>query len=192
MCAQPFLRLLVHVHTCSMCSNHIRMNTCPHRQQSHFTAIHGKNKTIQFRLSNLLRWQSTPSATNALLDPERHDMVATLAEVTGSIALQSMCNQMMSDPTTVHRILNDRPLVNTKSIDISKLANLPSNTFGYHYAKFLQTHKFNPNHRAAVCVACKYGFSINDLVTLIQLLIHTEANLRETDYTVLSKFLCRY
>ena len=146
MCAQPFLRLLVHVHTCSMCSNHIRMNTCPHRQQSHFTAIHGKNKTIQFRLSNLLRWQSTPSATNALLDPERHDMVATLAEVTGSIALQSMCNQMMSDPTTVHRILNDRPLVNTKSIDISKLANLPSNTFGYHYAKFLQTHQFNPNH----------------------------------------------
>jgi hypothetical protein len=30
-------------------------------------------------------------------------------------------------------------------------------------------------------VACKYGFSMNDLVTLIQLLIHTEANLRETD-----------
>jgi ubiquinone biosynthesis protein Coq4 len=52
-------------------------------------------------------------------------MVATLAEVTGSIALQSMCNQMMSDPTG-QRILNDRSLVNTQSIDISKLANLPA------------------------------------------------------------------
>ena len=39
-------------------------------------------------------------------------------------------------------------------------------------------------------VACKYGFSINDLVTLIELLIHTEANRRETEYTVLSNFLC--
>jgi len=38
----------------------------------------------------------------------------------------------------------------------------------------------------------RVGFSINDLVTLIELLIHTEANRRETEYTVLSKFLCRY
>jgi hypothetical protein len=41
-------------------------------------------------------------------------------------------------------------------------------------------------------VACKYGFSINDLVTLIELLNHTEANLRETEYTAISNFLCRY
>jgi hypothetical protein len=36
----------------------------------------------------------------------------------------------------------------------------------------------------------RVGFSINDLVTLIELLIHTEANRRETEYTVLSNFLC--
>ena len=89
------------------------------------------------------------SASNAFLDPERHDMVATLAELTGTLALQSIHDQMKSDPTG-RRILEDRPLVNTDAIKFSKLANLPPNTFGYHYANFLETHKFDPNLRAAV------------------------------------------
>lgn len=89
------------------------------------------------------------SATHAYLNPERHDMVATLAEVSGSIALQSMHKGMMSHPTG-QRILQDRPLVNTQSIDIPKLKELPSNTFGYNYARFLAEHEFNPNHRADV------------------------------------------
>jgi ubiquinone biosynthesis protein COQ4 len=128
------------------CSNH----TCPFSTSSSEPFYGNPRQEQNNSLSPLQSITlAVHSATNAFLDPERHDMVATLAEVTGSIALQSMCNQMMSDPTG-QRILNDRPLVNTQSIDISKLANLPSNTFGYHYAKFLQTHKFNPNHRAAV------------------------------------------
>jgi len=89
------------------------------------------------------------SATTAFLDPERHDMVAALAEVTGTIALQSLHEEMMSNPTG-RRILNERPVVNTQSINISALKNLPPNTFGYHYAEFLEEHEFDPNHRAPV------------------------------------------
>jgi ubiquinone biosynthesis protein COQ4 len=89
------------------------------------------------------------SATNAFLDPERHDMVAALAEVTGSAALQNMYNDMMADPTG-QRILTDRPIVQTESIDIEALEGLPKNTFGYAYAMFLKKNGFNPNERAEI------------------------------------------
>jgi ubiquinone biosynthesis protein COQ4 len=89
------------------------------------------------------------SATNAFLDPERHDMVAALAEVTGSVALHTMHRDMMNDPTG-RRILADRPLVNTNSIDIQVLEELPKNTFGYAYAMFLRKNGFDPDERAHV------------------------------------------
>ena len=89
------------------------------------------------------------SATNAFLDPERHDMVATLSEVTGKIALQNMYNDMMADPTG-QRILTDRPVVDTSSIEIEELEKLPTNTFGNAYAMFLKKHRFNPDERAEV------------------------------------------
>lgn len=89
------------------------------------------------------------SATSAFLDPERHDMVAALGEVTGSVALQNMYNEMMADPTG-QRILTDRPLVNSRSIDIDALEKLPKNTFGYGYAMFLKRNGFDPDARADV------------------------------------------
>ena len=89
------------------------------------------------------------SATTAFLNPERHDMVATLSEVTGSIALQTMYDGMMADPTG-QRILTDRPIVDTNSIDIKALENLPPNTFGYGYANFLKRNGFDPDDRADV------------------------------------------
>lgn len=95
------------------------------------------------------------SATNAFLDPEKHEMVATLSEVTGHVALQNMYNDMMTDSTgTGQRILSDRPLVNidtaTSKIDMEALQSLDKNTFGYSYYKFLKEHNFDPNDRAEV------------------------------------------
>eukprot|EP00979_Chaetoceros_neogracilis_P011156 scaffold2708_cov190-Chaetoceros_neogracile.AAC.2 len=89
------------------------------------------------------------SATNAFINPEKHDMVATLSEVTGTIALQNMYNDMMADPTG-QRILTDRPVVDTGSINIEELEKLPTNTFGYGYAMFLKKNGFNPDERAEV------------------------------------------
>ena len=76
-------------------------------------------------------------------------MVATLSEVTGSVALRNMYDEMMADPTG-QRILTDRPLVDTASIDIQALEQLKSNTFGYAYASFLKKNGFDPDERAEV------------------------------------------
>jgi Uncharacterized protein involved in ubiquinone biosynthesis len=76
-------------------------------------------------------------------------MVAALAEVTGSVALQKMHRDMLTDPTG-RRILSDKPLVNTDSIDIKALEELPKNTFGYAYAMFLRKNGFDPDERALV------------------------------------------
>lgn len=89
------------------------------------------------------------SATNAFLNPERHDMVATLAEVTGEVALQNILSEMKNDPIG-QRILLDKPCVDTASIDIDALGQLPKNTFGYGYYTFLKHHGFNPDERAKV------------------------------------------
>lgn len=89
------------------------------------------------------------SATKAYIDPERHDMVATLAEVTGKYALENMYETMLNDPTG-RRILQDRPLVTKENVDIEKLENLPQNTFGFGYAQFLNKHGFDPDGRAKV------------------------------------------
>lgn len=89
------------------------------------------------------------SATKAYIDPERHDMVALLAEVTGKFALENMYQTMLNDPTG-RRILQDRPLVTKESVDIEKLKKMPKNTFGYGYAEFLNKHGFDPDGRAKV------------------------------------------
>ena len=89
------------------------------------------------------------SATTAFLDPERHDAVASLAEVTSLVALESLQNDMMMHPIG-QRILTEQPLVNLDSINLEKLRSLPPNTFGYAYAQFLGTHKFNPDDRAPI------------------------------------------
>lgn len=89
------------------------------------------------------------SATKAFIDPERHDMVATLSELTGHIALQSMYNHMKNDPTG-RRILIEKPIVSKDTIDIQHLENYDKNTFGYAYASFLKQHGFDPDLRAEV------------------------------------------
>lgn len=89
------------------------------------------------------------SATKAFLDPERHDMVATLSELTGQVALQSMYNTMKED-TDGQRILLDKPLVSKSSIDIDDLRNKGKHTFGYAYAMFLKRNGFDPDLRAEV------------------------------------------
>lgn len=89
------------------------------------------------------------SASKAFIDPERHDMVAMLAEVTGKFALESMHDMMLNDPTG-RRILQDRPLVTKENINIEALKVLPENTFGSAYASFLSKHGFDPDARSEV------------------------------------------
>ena len=89
------------------------------------------------------------SATKAFLDPDRHEAVASLAEVTSLVALESLQNDMMMHPIG-QRILTEKPIVNLETINIKSLQALPTNTFGHTYAQFLKSHEFNPNDRAPI------------------------------------------
>ena len=63
-------------------------------------------------------------------------MVACLGETTGKNALTKILQQMQNSEEG-RRILIDKPRLNSQTIDIDRLRNLPENTFGRAYVKFL-------------------------------------------------------
>ena len=108
------------------------------------------------------------SATTAFLDPERHEAVASLAEVTSLVALESLQDDMMMHPIG-QRILTEQPLVNLDSIHVEKLQALPTNTFGYAYAQFL-TDAFNPNDWSSIHnqhVVCLHRYQYTQIPMII-------------------------
>lgn len=77
------------------------------------------------------------SSIAALLDPRRQDMIACLGETTGEDALQKIL-QVMNESTEGQEILREKPRINTKTVNLDELKNLPADTFGHHYYKFLE------------------------------------------------------
>ncbi|CAN0327055.1 unnamed protein product, partial [Hapterophycus canaliculatus] len=62
------------------------------------------------------------AALTALMEPERADMVATLGEVTGKLALERL--SMLADPEG-REILRARPVINESTVDLAALAVSP-------------------------------------------------------------------
>lgn len=98
------------------------------------------------------------NATTAFRDPTRADAVAALGEVTGTVTLRRIHDQMMSNPTG-RLILRDRPVVSKSTIPYDKLiAEAPEDidsagedlTFGQAYGAFLKGHGFDPDERDEV------------------------------------------
>lgn len=98
------------------------------------------------------------SASTAFNDPARDDAVSALGEVTGSLALQRLLQQMREHPTG-KLILNDKPLVSKATIPYEKfleqaqtIDNTPPHlvTFGQAYGRFLLQHGFDPDERKSV------------------------------------------
>jgi ubiquinone biosynthesis protein COQ4 len=63
-------------------------------------------------------------------------MIACLGETTGVTALQRILEHMENSPEGVE-ILSEKPRINTKTVDLEKLRQLPENTFGRKYWEFL-------------------------------------------------------
>ncbi|KAH6577586.1 hypothetical protein BASA61_006280 [Batrachochytrium salamandrivorans] len=89
------------------------------------------------------------AAVTALYDPTRADMVAALGETTGELVLSRIRDKMLLDPTG-RRILRERPLISSQSLDLERLRNLPANTFGRSYIAFLDKHNVTPDSRDEV------------------------------------------
>jgi ubiquinone biosynthesis protein COQ4 len=77
-------------------------------------------------------------------------MVATLGETTGHLFLTKMRDQMLQSKDG-RRILRERPVISTTSIDFDTLKkNCASNTFGYAYVHWLESEGVTPDTRSNV------------------------------------------
>lgn len=76
------------------------------------------------------------SAAISLANPFRGDMIACLGETTGTNALE-YCHQQMKSTAEGQRILAQKPRVNTSTVDLSYLRDLPPRTVGRTYRDFL-------------------------------------------------------
>lgn len=77
------------------------------------------------------------ASITALMDPHRHDSIASLGETTGVAALKKIYEKM-SKSDEGRALLFDKPRINTKTVCFDTLKSMPHNTLGYIYWKFLQ------------------------------------------------------
>nr|KAJ3421060.1 Ubiquinone biosynthesis protein [Polyrhizophydium stewartii] len=73
-------------------------------------------------------------------------MVAALGETTGTLVLPALRDRMLRDRDG-RRILRERPLVSTASVDLARLRALPTSTFGGAYVRFLDSQHVTPDSR---------------------------------------------
>jgi ubiquinone biosynthesis protein COQ4 len=86
----------------------------------------------------------------SILDTIDIDMVAALGEATASpFFINKLRDTMLLDPTG-RRILRDKPRITSTSLDVEKLRQLPHNTIGREYARWLEIEGVSPDTRAAV------------------------------------------
>lgn len=99
------------------------------------------------------------SAITVYENPARHDALSALGEVTGHYALSNILEKMKSDETG-RMILEEKPLVNNDVLlnyvnskqlqqhkNDAKDSNNNKQTFGQAYAKFMDSHGFDPDDR---------------------------------------------
>lgn len=71
-------------------------------------------------------------------------MIACLGETTGAHSLRNILAEMRRSEEG-SRILIDKPRINTRTIDLDALKNLPEDSFGYLYRKFLDDNVIDSN-----------------------------------------------
>ncbi|OWM75881.1 ubiquinone biosynthesis protein COQ4 homolog, mitochondrial isoform X2 [Punica granatum] len=110
---------------------------------------------------HLNRWQQAAvavgSAVGALLDPRRVDLVAALGETTGKPAFERVLERMKNSPEGRERLISaavpllfllERPRVIASKV--GHAWDLPENTFGASYARFMGSRTFSPDDRPPV------------------------------------------
>ncbi|XP_010270747.1 PREDICTED: ubiquinone biosynthesis protein COQ4 homolog, mitochondrial-like [Nelumbo nucifera] len=87
------------------------------------------------------------SAFGALLDPRRADLIAALGETTGKPTFERVLERMKMSPEG-RAVLLEHPRV--LSANVGNAWDLPENTFGAAYAKFMESRNFSPDDRPPV------------------------------------------
>ncbi|MPC11414.1 Ubiquinone biosynthesis protein COQ4, mitochondrial [Portunus trituberculatus] len=76
-------------------------------------------------------------------------MVAVLGETTGNKALIRLYARMSDDPEG-SRILVDKPRISSSTVDLDALRELPADSLGRAYIRFLEDNKVTPDSRLPV------------------------------------------
>jgi len=79
------------------------------------------------------------------------DMIAALGETTAGPSLPRLRDLMLESPEG-RKILKDRPRVNSSTIDMDRLVQLPEGSFGRAYITWLERCGVTPDTREPVCV----------------------------------------
>eukprot|EP00002_Diphylleia_rotans_P033259 TRINITY_DN7053_c0_g1_i1.p1 TRINITY_DN7053_c0_g1~~TRINITY_DN7053_c0_g1_i1.p1 ORF type:complete len:164 (+),score=28.47 TRINITY_DN7053_c0_g1_i1:74-565(+) len=85
----------------------------------------------------------------ALANPTRGDLVAVLSETTGVSSLGKIVSRMR-ETEEGQQLLKDKPIINSKNLNLDRLSKLPKDTFGYQYWSYLDTHKISPDTRMPI------------------------------------------
>jgi hypothetical protein len=93
------------------------------------------------------------SALASLANPARGDMIALLSELSGEPMLPRL-RDMITSSEEGRLLLMERPVINTKSIDMKYLESLPETTFGKQYWNWLRWCNVGPDTRAKVRREC--------------------------------------
>ncbi|GFY69598.1 ubiquinone biosynthesis protein COQ4 homolog, mitochondrial [Trichonephila inaurata madagascariensis] len=89
------------------------------------------------------------SSVLCITDPFRHDMIAVFGETTGYASAKQIREKMLNDPEG-STILNDKPRINSNTLDYKFLATLPHGTLGQAYLAFLKDNNVTPDSRRQV------------------------------------------
>lgn len=90
------------------------------------------------------------SALEASSDPKNAHAVAATLDITSTFGLEMLKKKKLNTKEG-QRILREKPRLNDISESrFSSLSKLPSNTFGYHYSKFMHAHGFDHTSRPPV------------------------------------------
>lgn len=81
------------------------------------------------------------------------DMVAAFGELTAVPVLPRLRDKMLASEEG-RAILKERPRINTKTVDMDALSNLPEGTFGRAYIAWLERCGVTPDTRAPVRSTC--------------------------------------
>lgn len=90
------------------------------------------------------------SGISSYFHPENGENIVQLGEATAlPCFLESLKRTMLMDQTG-RRILRDQPNITSKSLDMTRLSKMASNTVGYTYYKWLVKEGVSPDTRAPV------------------------------------------
>merc|ERR1712146_825861 len=99
------------------------------------------------------------SASSALENPKRGDMIALLGDTTGYFALKRLHDQMLQD-TIGKQLLETKPMLNSdvlfpfikeEALNDDTIQNYyPKNSLGYEYVFFMKKYHFDPDDRTHV------------------------------------------